>query len=167
MQIKKITIGLFLGLFSSLAPAEETCSRVATVNYQKVLLDTSSTRKGEGLRYLLEKDAQAKSWLDRYQQGTHIQWENALMGTLGTGLLLGGVMTSSSGKRKKSLILGGMALIMVNFLVARTSERANEAHLIKAIEEYNKRNVPKIYLEVELDQNSRSTHLALGGVWEF
>ena len=36
-------------------------------------------------------------------------------------------------------------MILVNFFVARTLEYNNEQNLSRAIEEYNKRNLPKIF----------------------
>ena len=43
------------------------------------------------------------------------------------------------------MLVGGAALIIVNFFIARTLEFNNEDNLNKAIEEYNKRNLPKIF----------------------
>lgn len=124
--------------------AVETCSRIAVINYQEVLVDSNASEKGEGLRYHLEKDPVAKSYLDSYQKNSAIRWPNALLGTAGTGLLLFGFFTSDSQDRQVYLISGG-ATILVNFLIARTLEVTNEANLNRAVEEYNKRNLPKIY----------------------
>jgi hypothetical protein len=129
--------------------AVETCSRVAIINYQEVLVDTNSTEKGEGLRFHLEKDRTAKNYLESYQEGTKIRWQNAVLGTVGTSMLLGGILTNSDSGRKQPLLIGGATLMMINFLVARTLESSNEQNLIKAIEEYNKRNLPKIYFNPE------------------
>ena len=125
--------------------AVDTCSRIAVINYQEVLVDTNSTEKGEGLRYHLEKDPVAKSYLDKYQEGTQIRWENAVMGTLGTGLIIGGILAQDDSTSRTPMLIGGATMMIVNFLVARTFENSNEANLTKAIEEYNKRNLPKIY----------------------
>ena len=125
--------------------AVETCSRVAVINYQEVLVDTNSTEKGEGLRYHLDKDPVAKSYLDKYQEGTQIHWENAVMGTLGTGMLIGGILSQGDTGSRGPLLIGGATIMIVNFLVAKTFENSNEENLNKAIEEYNKRNLPKIY----------------------
>lgn len=124
--------------------AVDTCSRIAIINYQEVLVDTNSTEKGEGLRYHLEKDPVAKNYLDKYQQGTQIRWQNAVLGTVGTGLLIGGALVQNGGS-KSPMIIGGITTMIVNFLLAKTSEKSNEENLNKAIEEYNKRNLPKIY----------------------
>lgn len=132
-------------LLSNMALATQVCSRVALVNYQEILVDTSSTQKGEGLRYYLEKDQVAKDYLDRYQDGTKIRWQNAALGTLGTGMLIGGLFADDGSSTKKGLLIGGAAMIAVNFFVARTLEFNNEQNLNKAIEEYNKRNLPKIF----------------------
>lgn len=144
MILKTLT---YISLLMTIIPstlAVETCSRIAVINYQEVLVDTNSTEKGEGLRYHLEKDPVAKSYLDEYQKGTQIRWESAALGTIGSGLLIAGVLSSNSTSRTP-LLIGGAATMIVNFLMAKTFENSNEANLNKAIEEYNKRNLPKIY----------------------
>jgi len=140
----KSLIFLFFALIHSSTHAVDTCSRIAIINYQEVLVATNSTEKGEGLRYHLEKDPVAKNYLDKYQQGTQIRWENAVLGTVGTGLLIGGALVQSGGS-KSPMIIGGITTMIVNFLLAKTFENSNEENLNKAIEEYNKRNLPKIY----------------------
>ncbi len=127
-----------------MAGAVETCSRIAIINYQEVLVDSNASEKGEGLRYHLEKDPIAKQYLDSYQKNSAIHWPNAVLGTAGTSLLLFGFFTSDSQDRQVYLISGG-ATILVNFLIARTLEVTNEENLNRAVEEYNKRNLPKIY----------------------
>lgn len=129
--------------------AVETCSRIAIINYQEVLVDTNSTEKGEGLRFHLEKDRTAKNYLEKYQEGTKLKWENAALGTLGTTMMLGGILTNNNDERKQTLLIGGATFMIINFLVAKTMESSNEQNLIKAIEEYNKRNLPKIYFNPE------------------
>lgn len=138
----------FMLLCSKTVSAVETCSRIAIINYQEVLVDSNAFEKGEGLRFHLEKDPIAREYLDSYQKNSAIRWPNALLGTAGTGLLLFGFFTSNSQDRQIYLISGG-ATILVNFLIARTLEVANEANLTHAIEEYNKRNLPKIYFNPE------------------
>ncbi len=164
----KSTILIILALCANIY-AVDTCSRLAVINYQEVLVDTNSTEKGEGLRFHLEKDPLAKSYLETYQEGTQIRWQNAVMGTLGTSLVLGGILTNNSGK-KKTMLIGGATAIIINFLMAKTLDNANESNLIKAIEEYNKRNLPKIYFNPDLD-SSRSTSpgvtMGLEKSWSF
>ena len=60
---------LLVALFF-LAPSygADTCSRVATINYQEVLVDLSNKNRGEGLRYYLEKDQISEDLLDEYQK---------------------------------------------------------------------------------------------------
>ena len=135
--------------------AVETCSRVAIINFQEVLVDANASEKGEGLRYHLEKDPVAKEYLNTYQKNSGIHWPNALLGPAGTGLLLLGFFTSDSQDRQVYLI-SGAATILVNFLVARTIEVTNEANLNRAIEEYNKRNLPKIYFNPETNRESNA-----------
>ena len=151
-QIRTLNLIFFFFIINELA-AVETCSRVAIINYQEVLVDTSSNRKGEGLRFYLEKDKTANSYLDKYQEGTKIKLENALMGTVGTSMILGGILSNAQKTKKQSLLIGGATLMILNFLVAKTRETSNEKNLEKAVEEYNKRNIPKIYFNPEESSN--------------
>lgn len=137
------------------ALAVETCSRIAVINYQEVLVDANASEKGEGLRYHLEKDPVAKQYLDTYQKNSAIRWPNALLGTAGTGLLLFGFFTANPQDRQVYLISGG-ATILVNFLIARTLEVTNEANLNRAIQEYNKRNLPKIFFNPDDNRESNA-----------
>ncbi len=134
--------------------AEETCGRTATVNYQKVLVDTNSSQRGDGLRYYLEKDPAASMYLEKYREGSGLRWQSAILGTLGSAMMLGGVMTSGSGK--KTLLIGGAVMVTVNFFIARTTDYTNESYLDRAVEEYNKRNLPKIYLDAEDEAQENS-----------
>lgn len=132
--------------------AAETCSRIAIINYQEVLVDSNTSQKGEGLRYHLEKDVVAKQYLDTYQKNSGIRWPSAVLGTAGTGLLLYGFFNSDS-ENRRLFIISGTATILVNFLIARTLEVTNESNLNRAIEEYNKRNLPKIFFNPEGTQS--------------
>ena len=169
-MFKTSLLALFI-FFASTAQlkAVETCSRVAIINFQEILVDTNSTEKGEGLRYYLDKDPQAKMYLEKYQEGTQIKWQNALLGTAGSTMLIGGLLTSDSDK-KQTFLISGATLIALNFLVARTLEMVNEDNLNKAIEEYNKRNLPKIYFSPEGNKQSSSSNrfrLMLAKNWSF
>lgn len=64
----RIILSFLLFFMISNAVAEKTCSRVATINYQQVLVDAGSNKKGEGLRFYLEKDPISKKLLDKYQE---------------------------------------------------------------------------------------------------
>lgn len=146
----------FLLIFVSLPVfSVETCSRIAIINYQEVLVDANTSEKGEGLRYHLEKDPVALQYLNTYQKNSGIKWPSAVLGTAGTGLLLFGFFNSDSEDRRV-YILAGTTTILVNFLVARTLELTNEANLNKAIEEYNKRNLPKIFFNPENTEGTQS-----------
>jgi hypothetical protein len=122
----------------------ETCGRTALINYQEVLVDTDSSQKGEGLRFYLEKDPLAKELLNDYQEGTTHKFINVIFGVAGTGLVFSSIFVQNN-KNKSGLILTGLALTIINFLAASTIEYTNEKVLIKSIEEYNKRNLPRIY----------------------
>ena len=125
--------------------ADSSCSRIATINFQEVLIDSSSIQKGSGLKHYLEKDSKAKFYLEAYERGTQKRWLSASLGTLGTAMLLGGIFPKDK-ETQNNLFVGGTTFIAINFFVTRTLEYANESNLIKAIEEYNQRNLPKIYI---------------------
>lgn len=139
----------FLFFIVSSVSGLETCSRVALIKYQEILVDTNSGQKGEGLRYYLEKSPKAREYLDIYQRQGQIKWQSAALGTVGTGLLLAGLFQQSdesysSKKKKRSLITAGSFIIAMNFFVVSMLAEHNETNLKKAIEEYNKNNLPRI-----------------------
>ncbi|MFZ8999728.1 MAG: hypothetical protein ACO20H_00365 [Bacteriovoracaceae bacterium] len=156
----------FLLLLTFNAFGQEVCSRVATVNYQEVLVDTNTNKKGEGLRFYLDRDPVAKSYLDKYQEGSGIRIENAIMGTVGTGLVLGGFLSNSNKQRKRVLLASGISMLLVNFLIAKTAEHTNENNLLRAIKEYNKKNLPKIFFQPSA-KNSSGIDLMVAKSWEF
>lgn len=147
-------------MFAQVARADEICSRTATINYQEVLVDTSSSKLGEGLRFYLEKDQEALKFLDRYQESNNIRWLDAAMSTTGSGLIIFGLFrpgkeTETSGLlSRQSLILSGVSLILVSYLISRTIQYNNEKYLQRSIEEYNKRNTPRIYFSPLSDNSS-------------
>ncbi len=175
--IEKTTFEVILRIFLVFAlifcsfkvSAVETCSRIAIINYQEVLVDANTSEKGEGLRYHLEKDPIALEYLNTYQKNSTIKWPSAVLGTAGTGLLLYGFFNSDSEDRRL-YIISGTATILVNFLIARTLEVTNESNLNRAIEEYNKRNLPKIFFNPEGTQsqiNFSNIKLGLVQQWTF
>jgi hypothetical protein len=166
--MKKLIFYFLLTALCANILAAETCSRIAVINHQEVLVDTNSTEKGEGLRFYLEKDPKAKGHLDKYQKGTQIRWQNAILGSVGSSLLIAGFL-QSKGKSRDSLLIGGATFLAVNFLVAKTLDMVNEENLIKAINEYNRRNLPKIYFNPKVSSaGPLSGHVfALVKSWEF
>jgi hypothetical protein len=136
---------IFLLLYTYQISAAEVCSRIATINYQDVLVDVNSSQKGEGLRFFLAKDKKAIQFLNKYQQGTKIKWQSTLLGSIGTILFLTGLFKNSSNSNKTTYMGVGAGLISLNIIISKTLEKNNEINLIRAIEEYNKRNIPRIY----------------------
>jgi hypothetical protein len=160
----------FLSAFHlcSLCQGAETCSRIATINYQEVLVDVSSSNRGEGLRYYLQKDPAAKQLLDEYQLSNRPTWKNAAFSTLGSGMILGGILRTNEGQNesftsRNFLIFGGLTMIGVSYLITLTNQYNNEYLLVKSVEEYNKRNTPKIILAPTSDGSG----LGLGVGQEF
>lgn len=147
--MSKLTILICL-IFSASLFAAETCSRVATINYQEVLVDVSSRKRGEGLRYYLEKDDVAKGLLNEYQANNTPTWKSAALSTVGTAMIIGGLLRTSSGEGesiigRNFLLFGGASMIAVSYLISKTNQYNNEYLLLKSVEEYNKRNTPKIF----------------------
>jgi hypothetical protein len=159
-----IIIGLLLSLPLS---AAETCSRVAVINYQEVLVDVSSKNRGEGLRYYLEKDEVAKTLLNEYQANNIPTWKSAALSTVGTGMLLGGLLRTSGGGEgtvisRNFLLFGGATMIAISYLISKTNHYNNEYLLLKSIEEYNKRNTPKIFFSPTDPQNGLGIGMGIG-----
>lgn len=163
-----ITFVLFVALVNH-GFAADACGRTAFIEHQEVLVDLSSSQKGEGLRFYLEQDQQATYYLDKYQKNSEIRWQNALLGTAGTLTILTGVFSNASRSSKQNLYITGASLILVNFMVARTLEMTNEQYLNRAIEEYNKRNIPQIHFGPSSSYHSQSSGLkiALNHSWSF
>lgn len=147
-----IKLFLVFLIFSHGINAAETCSRIATINYQEVLVDAGSGKLGEGLRFYLEKDSNSKKLLDEYQQKSAPTIISASASTAGSLLILGGLL-SSSNQGRANLIYGGAILIALSYLTSKTLQYNNEELLQKSIEQYNKRNRPHIYFSPLQDNN--------------
>lgn len=148
--MRNLFLLILSAIFSTQIWAAETCSRVAIINYQEVLVDVSTSNRGEGLRYYLEKDQIAKELLDEYRDNNRPTWKSAAMSTLGTAMILGSLLRTNEGENetltsRNFLLFGGATLIGVSYLISKTNQVNNEYLLEKSVEEYNKRNTPKIF----------------------
>src|SRR3989339_622835 len=163
--MKKLLTFLLIYLLpnSSLWTAD-TCSRVAVVNYQEVLVDTNATQKGDGLRYYLEKDLEAKSYLELYQEGNRTRLSNTVIGTLATSMMFSSFFVDKSSPGREALLIGGFSVMVLNFLMAKTLEHKNEGNLERAIEEYNKRNLPLIDYSSD-NRFKRDSEMAEDGIY--
>lgn len=146
----KLTVLLILAFALPSTYGAETCSRVATINYQEVLVDTSGNNRGEGLRFYLEKDAKARELLNEYQENNQPSWQSAAMSTLGTAMIIGSFLSTGGNKdegvtSRNFLLFGGLGLIGMNYLISKTNQYNNEYILSRSIDEYNKRNTPRIF----------------------
>lgn len=164
--MSKLTVLICLFIYTSVYAAQ-TCSRVATINYQEVLVDVSSKKRGEGLRYYLEKDEIAKSLLNEYQENNRPTWKRAALSTLGTAMVLAGFLRSSKGDEgtlssKDFLLFGGATMIAMSFLISKTNQYNNEYLLLKSIDEYNKRNTPKIFFSPTNPKNGLGAGIGIG-----
>lgn len=130
------------------AKASAGCGRVALINYQEVMVDSNVTGKGEGLRLYLEKDPESKRLLDQYQDSIRNQWPHAVMGTTGLLFALGGGLLPKEHPQHKTLLYTGIGLALLNFVMAKARHQQAERYLQRAIEQYNKRNLPRIDLQL-------------------
>jgi hypothetical protein len=128
----------------------EQCGRVAIVNDRPVLVDLGGSQRGEGLRFLLEKDDIAKHYLDAYRAGNKINRVSSVLGSAGTISLFWGVFGEKD--INSGFVVGGVAFMAANLLFSIFSNKYNERNLENAISEYNRRNWPKI--EVSTLSNS-------------
>jgi len=139
----------FLIIFSlNTSFAAETCSRIAIINYQEVLVDAGSSKKGDGLRFYLEKDPRAIELLDEYQEENKPSVWNAAASTIGTFMAFSGLIQTNedSGiENRNTLIYGGALLIALSYLTSKTIQFNNEVILKRSVDQYNKRNLPRIY----------------------
>ena len=171
MTLEKKIFLIFCTICASTSIAQsspEICSRVALINYQEVLVDLSSSQKGEGLRYYLEKDKVSKKLLDKYQKEGQINWKTTLLGSTGTLTVLSSLFLNTSKNTKKTLRFSGVFLLIINFLLANSFEENNEVFLKQAVEEYNKRNLPKIeFPSLTKKEECCSQNLIVGKTWSF
>lgn len=145
--------------FTFEAIAAETCSRVATINYQEVLVDAGSGKMGEGLRFYLEKDPESKKLLDEYQKRNKPTLWSASASTLGSVMILSSLLQTneSSGiQNKNTLLYGGVMLVALSYLTSKTLKYSNEKYLKESIDQYNKRNSPRIYFSPFKENNGSS-----------
>ena len=155
----KFILGISLLLFNCLSFAAETCSRVAIINYQKVLVDAGSNKKGEGLRYYLEKDPVSKALLNKYQKENEPTLLSASASTAGSFMLFAGLIqtdTMSALGDKNSLIYTRLGLIALTYLTSKTQQYSNEKILNEAVSQYNTRNTPRIYFSPYKDYSGTS-----------
>jgi hypothetical protein len=147
-MFKTITI-LLLSLITTLSYCAETCSRIAIINYQEVLVDAGSNKKGEGLRYYLEKDSNSQKLLDEYQDRNKPTVWGAATSTIGSFMILSGLMQTNDSdgiQNKNTLMFGGGILVALSYLTSKTIQFNNEVLLKRSVDQYNKRNLPRIYL---------------------
>ena len=142
---------LLFAIFFNHLWAKEACGRHVIIENQKVLIDTNTITKGEGLRDYLTKDPIAEKLFIEYQNKTRPKWKHAIIGSVGTGLFITGLtksgsFTDSGLTSKRSLMISGLSILIINFLMVKTFQFTDETLLLRSIEEYNKRNRPRIFL---------------------
>lgn len=159
---------IFSLLLCFLTFADETCSRVAVVNYQEILVDSGSSKKGEGLRFYLEKDPESKKLLDTYQEKNKPSTWSAAASTFGSFLIFSSLLQTNKTDgfaNRDSLLYSGAILIATSYLTSKTLQYNNEVYLKQAVDQYNKRNNPKIFFSPYADGNT--TGLGVGITKDF
>lgn len=155
----KLLLISFLIFYLSNSMANETCSRVATINYQKVLVDAGSNKQGEGLRFYLEKDPISTKLLNNYQKENKPTIFAASASTAGSLMILAGLLQTNNVpgiQNSNTLIYGGGVLVALSYLTSKTIQYSNEKILKEAVDQYNKRNTPRIYFSPYRDNNGSS-----------
>ncbi|MCB9094565.1 MAG: hypothetical protein H6621_05800 [Halobacteriovoraceae bacterium] len=144
--------------------ATESCSRVAYVNYQEILVDSSSSVRGDGLKFYLNRDPIAREYLKIYQEKSKPSLQSAILSTVGVGMILVGGLSDNDNNglaNKNFLISTGISLIVINYLVSKTMRYHNEYNLQKAVDEYNKRNRPKIFFSPFADNSGNKSSVGI------
>lgn len=145
-------IGFCLLWMTAPTNAQDSCSRIATVNYQDIFIDSSSSKKGEGLRNYLSQNPESLALLNSYQEHTLPNYWISGASTAGlTMVILGLAAKRESGSyySKQSLITTGLVVIALSIITSQTLKAQNEDRLLSAIEVYNSTNDPKITLPEE------------------
>lgn len=151
-------------VFTTSAQAIETCSRVARVNYQELLVDSGESKRGEGLRFYLDKDPVSKKLLDEYQEKSKPTLLGASASTVGSLLIITGLIKtgeSDNSDNTNRFFLSGATLIALSYLTSKTLQYQNESLLNQAIIEYNKRNKPTIYFSPYKDGNNSGVGIGI------
>ena len=152
----KILLVLIFLFFHHNALSAETCSRIAVINYQKILVDASSNKKGEGLRFYLDKDPVSKELLNKYQDENKPTIFSASASTAGSLLFFTGLIQTNTGsglQDSNTLIYSGAILIALSYLTSKTQQYNNEKILKEAVDQYNARNTPRIYFSPYKNNN--------------
>jgi hypothetical protein len=160
----KLLLLIYLIISQISAFAVDTCSRIAVVNYQEVLVDAGSGKMGEGLRFYLEKDPLSKDLLDKYQKKNAPTIWSASASTVGSLLVLASLSQTSEEEgiqNKNTLLYTGAALVALSYLTSKTVKYSNEKILKSAVDHYNKRNSPHIYFS-PYKANNNSSGLGIG-----
>lgn len=155
----KILLTILLFLSAQRSFSDSTCSRIATINYQEVLVDSGTGKMGEGLRFYLEKDPESLALLDEYQKKSKPTPWTAGASTVGSIMILSGLLQTGDQSPfgdKNTLISGGAILVTLSYLMTKTVKLNNEKFLNLAIDQYNKRNSPRIYFSPFRDNNGES-----------
>ena len=160
----KFLIGIVLIFNSSKIWAAQSCSRVAYINYQEVLVDSSSSVRGDGLKFYLNRDPIAKEYLELYQKQSKPSKGSAAISTVGIGISIAGLLQKKDQDgffSRNTLVATGLGIILINLFTSKTMLYQNEKNLIRSIDEYNKRNRPQIYFSPNVDNNGEKSGVGI------
>ena len=159
IKLMRIFLFIFFILLINRPIAIASCSRVAIINYQEVLVDAGSEKKGEGLRFYLEKNPQSKSLLDEYQEKSAPSILSASASTVGSLMVLTSILQADENSQfgsKATLFSGGAILIALSYLASKTVKYNNEKLLERSVDIYNKSHSPRIYFSPFGNDNGQS-----------
>ena len=94
---------------------------------------------------------------DEYQEKSKPTILGASASTLGSLLILSGLIKTGENENSANtnrFLLAGSALIATSYLISKTIQFQNEKILEKAVNEYNKRNDPKILITPQYRQDN-------------
>lgn len=160
---------VILLLLPSFGLASESCNRIAVVNYREIPVDTGNT-PGEGLRYFLEKDPVSEELLNQYQEEMQQPKWSTIMSSTGSFMLLGSLLQTNDKaegvQNKNTLLFGGALLVTLSFILTKTLQYNAQETLQNAVDQYNKRNSPRIYFS-PYGRNNERPGVTIGVQQEF
>lgn len=140
--------------------------RTVQINGESIAIDASTTQKGEGIRYYLEKDPIALEYLNQYAQTNKPNWKRIAVSTFGVGLILGSIIASNETDniflKRDTLLYSGLGIVALSFIFAKTKQGEQEIYLNQAIQEYNKRNKPEIIWSPQYHPENKSFGIFIG-----
>lgn len=115
----------------------QDCQRKAVIGNKKYVIDILSTKKGEGLRYTMQRDPFALELLEKYQHDSKKIKYAAYTGTPAL-ILTGWRMAQADEVGKDLLFWTGITGILGSYLWGQMLSNSNEDTLENAVSTYNR-----------------------------